>query len=193
MTKLPYSPYNNTSWKFRKNLLFWSGIFTIILTLTLRLLDQSLVTPGEDVPNGMVAFELTNSIQDAHTMMDRWGEQGNIAAAFSLGIDYLYLISYSILFGLISYQIGKRLIGRSKLLSKSGYFLSWFMIVAALFDGIENFALIKILFGCQSPIWATTSYYFATMKFTIVLITLIYIILGSVIIWFTKPSEIQPA
>ena len=192
MKKAPYSPYNNTSAKFRKNLLYWSGAFTLILVVIMRLLDQSLVTPGEEVPDGMVAFELTNNIHDARIMIDMWGEKGRIVAAFSLGIDYLFLISYSIFFGLIAFIIGKKLNGRSRLLSKPGYVLSWLMILAGVYDSIENFALIRILTGCQYSMWATTAYYFATMKFTIVIITLVFIVLGLIMLWLTRPSENQP-
>jgi len=193
MSKTPYSPYNTTSASFRKKMLYWSGIFTVVLILIMRLLDQSLVAPGDEIPDGMVAFELTNNIHDARIMVDMWGEKGRLVAAFSLGIDYLFLISYSVFLGLIAFIIGKRLNGRSGLLSKPGYVLSWLMILAGVYDSIENFALIRILTGCQYSMWATTAYYFATIKFTIIFITLAYIVIGSIMIWLTRPSEKQPA
>ncbi len=193
MSKTPYSPYNNTTSDFRKKMLYWSGVITLIITIIFNVLDQSLVTPGEEVPDGMVAFELTNNIHDARIMVDMWGEKGRLVAAFSLGLDYLYLIAYALFFGIIAFEIGKKLTGRSALLAKPGYWLSWLMILAAVYDAIENFALIRILTGCQYSLWATTAYYFATMKFAIVIVTFVYIFLGLVMIWITRPAKSQPA
>jgi len=187
-----YSPYNNTSAGFRKKMLYWSGFITIAITIIFKILDLSLVTPGEDIPDGMVAFELTNNIHVTRIMAEMWGEKGRIVAAFSLGLDYLYLIVYALFLGIIAFEIGKKLTGRSTLLAKPGYWLSWLMIVAALFDGIENFALIRILTGCQYSVWATIAYYFATMKFTIVVITIIYILLGLVMIQVMPKSSKTP-
>ncbi len=192
MKKSPYSPYSSTSAKFRKNLLYWSGAFTLILVVIMRLLDQSLVAPGEEVPDGIVAFEMVKNIHDARIMIDMWGEKGRVVAAFGLGLDYLFLIAYSLFFGVISFEIGRKLKGRSKLLSAPGYVLSWLILLAAVYDAIENFALIRILTGCQYSLWATTAYYFATMKFTIVIITVVYIVLGLIMLWLTRPSENQP-
>jgi len=193
MSKIPYSPYNNTTPGFRKKMLYWSGIFTVVITVIFNILDQSLVTPGDEVADGMVAFELTNNIHDARIMVDMWGEKGRLVAAFSLGLDYLYLIAYALFLGIIAYETGKKLTGRSALLAKPGYWLSWLMILAAVYDAIENFALIRILTGCQYSLWATTAYYFATIKFAIVIITLVYIFLGLVMMWVTRPSKNQPA
>ena len=193
MSKIPYSPYNNTTPEFRKKMLYWSGIFTVVITVIFNILDQSLVTPGDEVADGMVAFELTNNIHDARIMVDMWGEKGRLVAAFSLGLDYLYLIAYALFLGIIAYETGKKLTGRSALLAKPGYWLSWLMILAAVYDAIENFALIRILTGCQYSLWATTAYYFATIKFAIVIITLVYIFLGLVMMWVTRPSKNQPA
>jgi hypothetical protein len=193
MSKIPYSPYNNTTPGFRKKMLYWSGIFTVVITVIFNILDQSLVTPGDEVADGMVAFELTNNIHDARIMVDMWGEKGRLVAAFSLGLDYLYLIAYALFLGIIAFETGKKLTGRSALLAKPGYWLSWLMILAAVYDAIENFALIRILTGCQYSLWATTAYYFATIKFAIVIITLVYIFLGLVMMWVTRPSKNQPA
>ena len=190
MSKEPYSPYNNTSGRFRKNMLYWSGGFTLLLLVILRLLDQSLTVEG--TPDGIVGFELVKNIHDARIMIDMWGEHGRLIAAFSLGIDYVFLISYALFLGLCSYEIGKKLSGRSRLLSRPGFWLSWLMLLAAIYDSIENYSLIKILTGSKSQLWATTSYYFSTIKFAIVFVTLIYIVLGLVMIWITaEPSKKQ--
>ncbi len=192
MSKLPYSPYKNTSAGFRKKMLYLTGFITVLITLIFKISDLSLVTPDKNIPDGMMAFELTNNIHVTRIMAEMWGEKGRIIAAFSLGLDYLYLIVYALFLGIVTFEIGKKLTGRSVLLARLGYWLSWLMVAAALFDGIENFALIRILAGCQYPMWATISYYFASIKFTIVAITLLYILFGLTMIWLIPKFSKTP-
>jgi len=191
MNQRPYAPYNNASRKLFKNTLWWSGAFTIVLMVILRIVDQWLTTP--ESPGGMVGFELAGNIQETLKMIISWGEHGRIMAGFSLGIDYLYIVSYSLFLGLSAFAIGKKLNSRNNFLSKPGYWFSWLMFIAAFFDGIENYALIRILSGDHDQLWASISFYFASTKFVIVLLTLLYIILGLIAIRITKPAKNQPA
>lgn len=190
MKKQPYSPYNNASDRFIKNTLLWSGAFTIIIMIVLRIIDQSLTTP--ETPNGIIGFELIKNIHHAETIMNIWGEHGRMMAALSVGIDFLYIVSYSIFLWLATFSIGKKLNGYSGILSKSGYRLSWLIFLAGTFDIIENYALIKMLNGVHNQLWATTAYYFSLLKFAIVIITLLYLILGLVMVWLTKPVKNAP-
>lgn len=191
MKKEPYSPYRNASGKFIKNTLWWTGAFTIIVMIALRIIDQWLTTP--ESPTGMIGFELAKDIHITRIMMDSWGEKGRIMAGLSLGIDFLYIVAYSLFLGLSAFAIGKKLEGRSKLLSRPGYRLSWLMLLAGIFDAIENYSLIEILSGNDYQRWATAAYYFSTTKFAIVIITLLYIILGLATMLITKPAKSQPA
>ena len=191
MTKEPFSPYRNTSAKFRKNLLWWSGAFTLLVMIALRIIDQWLTTP--ESPTGMIGFELAKNIYNTRIMMDSWGEKGRIMAGLSLGIDFLYIVSYSLFLGLSAFAIGKKLPGRSKLPARPGYWLSWLMLLAGIFDAIENYSLIEILSGNEYQHWATAAYYFSVTKFAIVIITLLYIVLGLVTLLITKPLKSQPA
>ncbi len=187
----PFSPYQNTSFRFRKNLLWWSGTFTLVLMVAIRMVDQWLTTP--ESPGGMVGFELAKNINKTLIMINSWGEHGRIMAGFSLGIDYLYIVAYSLFLGLSAFAIGKKLSSRSSFLAKPGYWFSWLMLLAGIFDGIENYALIKILSGNHEQLWASLSYYFASTKFGIVLITLLYIIVGLLTLWITRSAKKQPA
>ncbi|NHZ86574.1 MAG: hypothetical protein GWP19_11965, partial [Planctomycetia bacterium] len=58
--------------------------------------------------------------------------------------------------------------------------------VAALFDAIENIALIKLLLGSQNGIYSSIAYYFASIKFAIIAIGIIYIIIGLLTLLFHK-------
>ncbi len=173
---MPYSPFNNTTAGFRRKAMWTFGILTVILLLVMRWADSFLIT--EETPDGIIGFELAKNIHDARIMLDVWGDQGRVVAAFSLGIDYLFLISYSMFLGLVSFSLAKKLEGRLNLLSKAGYLFSWLILLAGLYDAIENFALIKIMTGCQLSLWATTAWFFATVKFAIVYMVLGYILVA---------------
>jgi hypothetical protein len=180
------SPFQNLDGFYRKRLLWIFGVLTVLLLVVLRWVDGFLIT--EETPDGIVGFELVKNIHDARIMMDVWGDTGRIAAGFSLGIDYLFLISYSIFLGLVSFELGRKFEGRLRLLSKGGYFFSWLILVAGFYDAIENIALLKILTGCQLSIWAITAWFFATVKFAIVFLVLGYIAL-SFIFLLILPKE----
>ncbi len=191
MKKQPYSPYNRASARFINNTLLWSGAFTLLLMIVLRIIDYSLTSDG--TPNGIIGFELAKTMHNAQSMMGVWGNDGKIMATLSIGVDFLYIVSYSVFLSLSAFAIGKKLQGRIRLLSKPGYWLSWLMFFAGLFDVVENYSLIKILTGSHNQLWATTSYYFASTKFVIVLITLVYLITGLILMWVIKPAKNQPA
>ncbi len=191
MNQKIYAPYNKASNKSIKNLLWWSGAFTLVLMVAIRMVDHWLTTP--ESPGGMVGFELAKNINNTLIMINSWGEHGRIMAGFSLGIDYLYIVSYSVFLGLSAFAIGKKLGSRSSFLARPGYWFSSLMLLAGIFDGIENYALLKILSGHHEQLWASLSYYFASTKFGIVLLTLLYIIVGLITLWVTKSAKNQPA
>ena len=51
-------------------------------------------------------------------------------------------------------------------------------IVAALFDAIENVALIKLLLGTNNEIYSLIAFCFALIKFVLIGIGIIYLIIG---------------
>ena len=185
-----YSPFNNTSASLRKKLTWISGVFTIILIVIMKFLDSYLTTEG--TPDGIVSFELAKNIHDARVMMDMWGDTGRIVAGFSLGLDYLFLISYSLFLGLISFYFARKFDGRFKILAKLGYSFSWIIFLAAVYDAIENFALFKILTGSGTSLMAVTAWFFASFKFLIVFLVLGYIALSLIFnVIFPVPKNIK--
>jgi hypothetical protein len=72
---------------------------------------------------------------------------------------------------------------------KIGLLLAKLQFVAALFDAIENFVLIKLLLGSNNNIFSLIAYYFASIKFVIIGIGIIYIIVGYTASLFQKGLE----
>ncbi len=69
---------------------------------------------------------------------------------------------------------------------KTGLLLTKLQFVAALFDAIENIALIKLLLGSNNSLFPSIAYYFALIKFAIIAIGILYIIIGLFTLLFQK-------
>ncbi len=67
--------------------------------------------------------------------------------------------------------------------------LTKLQFVAALFDAIENIALIKLLLGSNNSLFPSIAYYFASIKFVLIAIGIIYIIIGLLTLQFQKELE----
>jgi hypothetical protein len=66
-------------------------------------------------------------------------------------------------------------------LSGLGSWLSWGAILAALFDMVENIALIILVWGTLSNPWPEIARFCAIVKFTLVFIGIVYVIYGGVV------------
>lgn len=74
---------------------FWIVFgLTIAVPAGMNIIGGPLNIPA--APAGIISFEFAGSSAVATEMMDSWGEHGRALAAVSLGIDYLFLVAYSI-------------------------------------------------------------------------------------------------
>ncbi len=161
---------------YSKNLVILSAVITIMVFFVLRHFDIPLHTSV--APKGIISFEFAKNIDASNQIMNSWGNQAKINAGLSLGIDYLFLLAYSIFFSAICFFIAIKNENRSPLIYKIGMVLSYLLLLAGVFDAIENFALIKLLLGSQAEIYPIIAFYFASGKFTILAVAFIYIIYG---------------
>ena len=73
--------------------------FLPLLALTLGLaavlgrVDRPLRTSAS--PSGIVSFEVAGDVATAQRIVGAWDEAARRYAAFSLGIDYLFMVAYS--------------------------------------------------------------------------------------------------
>lgn len=121
-------------------------------------------------PN-ILAFEF-----NALNVVSKWDETGKIWAAFSLGLDFLYIPIYSTLLALGCVSVRKRY--STPLLANSGIALAWGQWLAAVFDGLENLSLLVVLFGALGNIASLAAMLFAIAKFALIISGLIYIMAG---------------
>jgi len=170
-----------------KNTLLYSGLLGVILFLVLGYFNKPLVT--EIAPNGIVSFELAKDINTSISIISSWDLNAKINAGLSLGIDFLYIVIYSIFFATSCYLIAQKFVTKNNWIYKTGLLLAKLQFVAALFDAIENIALIKLLIGSQNGIYSSIAFYFASIKFAIIAIGIIYIIAGFLTSLFHKGFE----
>jgi len=157
---------------------FW---LLLVLALVLMVVQQVLGSPlmTKAAPSGIVSFELAGSLSNAQEMLESWGPTGRVYAGLSLGTDYLFLVAYSIAISLGCVLTLRRFLRRSNFLSAVGVILAWGIFCAALFDSVENYALIQTLLGAEQSLWPAVARICAIPKFLIVGLGLLYILLGA--------------
>ena len=80
--------------------------------------------------------------------------------------DFLFLLVYALFISILIHTLNERLWKHTKIYT-IGVILIWCMFLAALFDMVENVALIKLLLGDLQQKWSSIAYYFAIFKFSL--------------------------
>jgi len=156
-------------------------VFVILLTLaSLIAISVTDVHLKNEVTNGIIDFELAKTPERARQIMDSWGHTGRLYAAFSLGIDYLFLVFYTLFFVLSTYKISRR---NHRFFQNIAFFLTLVFVSAGVFDAVENYYLFQVLThpdDTASNILA--AYYFSSAKFILLGLGVLMLLAG----WLTK-------
>jgi len=158
----------------------------IMCIITMKYFDAFLVNPV--CKNGIVSFELAKELEISKSILNSWNGQPKIAASLSMGFDFLFLIVYSLFIAILIYKLNERL-WNNKSFYAVGNLLIWAVFLAAFFDAIENLALIKLLLGDLQQHWASIAFYFAVLKFAIILVCIIYILINFGLFLFRKVTR----
>ena len=150
---------------------------TLVLLLVFQALDSPLKTPVS--PAGIVSFELAGSAVTAASIVSAWDSLARIYAAFGLGIDYLFMVSYALTFALAALLVGEKHGGKFAAFAPR---VAWAAFAAAGFDAVENIALWRILTGKATAVCAALAAFCASLKFTLILLALIFVPVG----WLRK-------
>ena len=176
----------------RKPLFFTFLAGTLILFAVFRVLDTPLRTSA--APSGIVSFELAGTPFQAQAIIDSWHEASYLAssvagepvpglvsrayssAVFGLGLDYLFMPIYATALALgILWAASKH----GGWFAVFGAWLGWGAYVAMLFDGLENYALARILL--MNQVWSPypqVAAYSAMVKFGLLFPGLFYALVG---------------
>jgi hypothetical protein len=154
-------------------------ILTLFFMFVMNWLGSSL--NNSTAPSGIISFELAGDVETSSAIIDSWDPVSRVIASFSLGLDYLFLILYSSTIAMGCIWAMNAFLSRSTFLLSTGILLAWGQWLAALFDGVENAALLKILLDeIQAP-WPQVAQICAVLKFSLIALGLIYIVIGALI------------
>ncbi len=180
------SPFLKLSKSSEKSITLILLTLLIICMISIRYFDAFLI--NTICENGIVSFELAKDLDSIKAILNSWNEQAKIAASLSMGFDFLFLIVYASFMALLIHKLNERF-WKNKPFYKIGTLLIWTTFLAALFDAIENIALIRLLLGDLQQQWASVAYYFAVLKFITLLIGILYIIINFGLLLTRKSSN----
>jgi hypothetical protein len=158
---------------------FFFFIFSLMVMVALQATGAHLITKVS--PSGILSFEFAGELSAAQNMVNSWGQMGRVYAGLNLGLDYLFLLVYACAIGLGCVLVACRLSPGRSFLANLGILIAWSQLGAALLDGVENYALIQVLFGTEMAVWPVVARWCAFPKFSIVGAGLIYVITGTIV------------
>ncbi len=154
-------------------------VFTLVVAAGMQVLGGPLKT--EAAPYGIVSFEFAGEQSQAQEMIESWGLRGQIFAGLGLGLDYLFIVAYASCIAMGCVLVARRLSKRGAALDSAGVYLAWAQFGAAVLDGVENYALIRVLLGSPRELWLEVAWWCAAPKFVLVVLGLVYIVVGGVV------------
>lgn len=144
-------------------------VATLLITFAFRFIGPAKPT--------IVDFEFAGTAAKAADIINAWTPLERIHAGFSLGFDYLYMPIYSTTIALACvWAAGVIRSGRWRSI---GVTLAWGLWLAAIFDAIENLALIGNLFGAPIDPYPQVAAICAALKFGLILLGLLYVIIAA--------------
>jgi len=166
----------------RKRVFFTLLAGTLVLLVVFRVLNTPLVTAA--APSGMVAFELAGNVKKTADILLFWDENADLYAAFSLGLDYLFMPFYALTIAMTTLLAGRR--HTSYWIRSLSVITGWGVLAAAVFDAFENYALWKILRGALVQPWPEIAAVCAQIKFGLILIGLLYSLIAGLLSFTRK-------
>ena len=174
-SQLPSHPFRWLQGERQRPVFLCAALLTMVLMVAMHWSNAPLQNPA--APLGMISLQLAGTLPAAQQILASWGPQGQLSAAFNLGIDYLYMVAYATTLSLACVLLARHVRGFRRV-SLLGVCFSWGMLVALLLDAVENFLLIRLLLGDLRELWPVLARGCAVPKFALVLATLLYLVGG---------------
>lgn len=138
-------------------------VLFILMATAMVSLDSLIKT--DVTPLGIVSFQFIATVEASVLAMDAWGDIGRSAVAISLGLDYLYIIVYSVIACLVLLLTSQSLSVQLPTFSKILFYMIYALPIIGIADAVENYSLIQLLLGSVNVSWPSLAYYCATIKF----------------------------
>ena len=153
-------------------------VFSLLLLLILNLVGLPLITRA--APYGIVSFELARDEAQASAILASWDQAARLRAAFSLGLDFLFIPLYSAALTLTCLWAARFRRRRQRfpswlvMIGIPGIPLAWAQLGAGLLDMVENIALVRMLFGLVNSPWPQIASLCAFTKFILIVAGILY-------------------
>ena len=177
------SPFSYLSKKAEKRFTLFILFATIVVGCFMVYFDSFL--KNDICKNGIISFELVNDIENSKAILNSWNLKSKISAGLSLGLDYLFLLLYPSLIAVLIHKLNQKLWANHSFY-KVGVYIIFAQFFTALFDAIENVGLIQLLLGNIDQFWTSLAYYFASIKFVLIITGIVYIIVNFCYFIFKK-------
>jgi FtsH-binding integral membrane protein len=148
--------------------LFWISLLLMLATLG-ALIAIDLHLRNAVSPQGIVSFELCAYTSSCRAIVEAWGPGGQVWAALSLGVDYLFMFLYP---ATIFLGLTLAVVHVPERLSKFTRGAAWAVWGAGAADAAENYCLAQMLLNPSPGAYAWPAALFATIKFIVLGVTL---------------------
>lgn len=170
-------PFAHLSPDVRKRLLLGALMLTIVVSVVIAQIGLPLSTAA--TPRGILDLEFARDGASAARVVGAWGEIGRAAATQQTRVDFLYLVCYGVTLAL---AVGLTVAVWAKRGAGFGWIgvaLAWGALAAAIFDGVENIAILSFLDGGGGDDLAALMRASAIAKFALILTALCYALFGA--------------
>jgi hypothetical protein len=126
-------------------------------------------------------LELMRTSANAVEHVARLGPTGIDAAKMSIYLDFPFLILYALALSASCAVLAARAADRGRTtLASAGRTIAWAAPVAAALDAVENVALLQVLSDRVDQPWPGIAFGFATVKFALLGVVVLYLVVGLV-------------
>lgn len=172
-----WHPFLSFSARHRSWIFWVSFTASIGVMSVMGITGKPLATP--QAPWGIVSFELAGTPFRIDEILDSWNALAKQSAAFNLGLDYLFMLTYSTAIGLACVWAATAVRSISWPLAGLGVPLAWGVWLAATLDAVENLGLTMILLtDTAASAWPRVVQVCALIKFGLIFIGLVYVFYG---------------
>lgn len=171
-----------------KTLFGLSLLLTLAAGLALALIDAHIRVPSS--PMGIVSYELCAYQNACRQMVEGWTPFQQLMTALSLGVDYLFMLVYPAAIWLALLLLAPKLPARLQRFTIGSAWSAW---VAGLTDAAENYCLAQMLLSPGASEYAWPASIFATIKFSFVGFTLVWLILSYLAFVLPQPRTASAA
>ena len=155
-----------------------------LFLLTLGMGALALPALGLMSMRGVSIFDLEfmRTSADASMQVARLGPDGVVSAKVAVYVDFPLLVLYALTLSAACVVVAARFMARGSFrLAATANRVAWLAPIAAACDAVENVAILRILAGHVDQPWPGMAFGFATVKFVMLAVVVIFLLVGLVL------------